>query len=60
MRRGHWIDEFYVPSHTVYTCSECGQYAYTNSVAIKKYCFCSYCGADMRDEDGQVKIVEWN
>lgn len=57
-KHGHWIDEGYVPSHTKYTCSECGWSMLTNFEYIRKHRFCLSCGADMRDENGKTIVVE--
>ena len=46
-RKGKWIDIPYVPSHTKYMCSECGNTIYTNSDYIKEHKFCFSCGSHM-------------
>ena len=57
VRHGRWIDEDYVPSHTKYTCSVCGNTMLTNSEYVKKHKYCFACGAKMDEvTDEQTKM----
>lgn len=53
-RKGHWIyDYISADGHRTYHCSECGCYLQPkHSEPLNSFKWCSFCGADMREDEG--------